>query len=127
MKTQITPPDCLNPSEFMWHVTTNTPRILAQVNGIVNVDAHLEIDAAGNVTVKSIMCKTITGRPVAADEPQIVAAARVALAILRFAPARDNGNVVAFEDFPLSFGYTTAALATPVTNADRIKSQSLKN
>jgi hypothetical protein len=127
MKTQIIPPDCLNPSEFMWHVTTNTPRILAQVNGIVNVDAHLGIDAAGNVTVKSITCKTITGLQVAADEPEIVAAARVALAILRFAPARDNGNGVAFEDYPLSFGYTTAALEIPTTSAHRIKSQSFKN
>jgi hypothetical protein len=111
----------------MWHVTMNTPRILEQVNGIVNVDAHLAIDAAGSVTVKSITCNTMNGQPVAADEPDILAAAGCALALLRFAPAREKGEAVAFEDFPLSFGYTTAARKMPATRTDRINSQSMKN
>ena len=128
MNNEIVPPECLNTSEFMWHVTTHTPRVMRQVNGIVNVDARLRIDAAGDVAVKSVSCRTMRGRPVPADHAEIIAAAHAALMILRFAPACDaDGNVVAFEDFPLSFGYTTAALDMRASDADRIRSQSLKN
>jgi hypothetical protein len=127
MNKQIIPPDCLNASEFMWHVTTHTPQILRQVNGIVNVDAHLRIDVAGKVTIKSVRCNTMTGQPVAADNVEIIGAARAALALLRFAPARRDGTAVPFEDFPLSFGYTTAALEMRASKSDEIRSQSLKN
>jgi hypothetical protein len=128
MDNEIPPPDCLNTSEFMWHVTMHTPQVLRQVNGIVSVDAHVRIDAAGHVTVKSVTCRTMNGRAIAPDNAEVVAAARAALVLLRFAPARDaDGNAVPFEDYSLSFGYTTAALEMRASDADRIRCQSSKN
>jgi hypothetical protein len=127
MKNEIVPPDCLNASEFMWRVIASTPAKLQKIKGVVNVAARLRIDAAGAVTITSVCCETLTGRPVAEDDPEIIAAARSALSVLRFAPARKDGAAVVFEDFDLSFGFTTAALAHTCTGRDRLRSQALKN
>ena len=120
-------PECLNGSEFMWAVIESTPAKMREIGGIVNVDARLAIDHTGAVTIKSIACNTVSGRNVEPDDSDIIEAARRVLSLIRFAPAVDHGQPVPFDDYPISFGYTTAALEVALSPADRRRSQSLNN
>lgn len=127
MSSTNAPPECLNASDFMWAVIQSTPARMREVQGIVNVDACLRIDETGAVTIKSVACNTVSGRLVERDDAEIIRAALAILSLIRFRPAVKDGVPVAFEDFPISFGYTTLALETAITARDRRRSESLNN
>lgn len=84
----------------MWSVVAATPEILREVAGVVNVDVVITIGETGHIEqVESIKCETVVGSPVAPDQPEIVSAAARLVRILRFAPARCDGQPVRRESF----------------------------
>jgi hypothetical protein len=110
-KQPLTEPEPINAEEFMRAVVSGTPGIMRQVGGIVNVDVAISIDEGGRIeSFDAITCKSIVGRAVNPDDPEIVEAARTAVGVLRFRPARREGVAVRRSGFQLSFGFTTAAL-----------------
>lgn len=111
----------------MWRVVSLTPPKMRSVAGIVEIAARLSIDEAGSVTIKSIACRTIHGKPIASEDPVFIAAAREALAVLRFTPAHENNIAVPFDDYPLSFGFSTAALETVVDARTIKRSKAVEN
>lgn len=104
-------PEAINMEEFMEAVMACTPRIMRSIKGIVNVDVTITIDEAGRVaSFDTIQCRSIRGHAVSAEEPEIVEAARAAVNVLRFRPARREGIPVRHSGFQFIFGFTTAAL-----------------
>jgi hypothetical protein len=104
-------PEPANADEFMRAVVSATPAIMREVGGIVKVDVTISIDESGRIeSFDLIRCRSITGRAMKPDEPEIVEAAKAAVSVLRFRPARHDGSAARHSSVQLSLGFTTAAL-----------------
>jgi hypothetical protein len=127
----IKPPNVLNAREFMEAVRAEAPESIGRSNGRVSVTLSISVSAEGKLTsVKAVVPQPHPGVslrafrvdesgrslgefPARSSDPECMAAAERAAAVLRFVPATLNGAPVAFPDLRIGVEFGGGAPTTP--------------